>query len=31
MLILEECRLAVSKGDSFGLVCVNVGKNKIDD
>jgi hypothetical protein len=31
MLILEECRLAMPKENISVLVCVNVGKNKIDD
>jgi hypothetical protein len=31
MLILEECRLAVSKEDIVMLICVNAGNNKIGD
>ncbi len=30
MLILEECRLAMSIEDIVGLVCVNTDNNKID-
>jgi hypothetical protein len=31
MLILEECRLAMPKDNTFGLVCVNAGNNKVGD
>ncbi len=31
MLILDECRMAMPKEDSIGLIFVNAGNNKVCD
>ncbi len=31
MLILDECRMAVLKGNKLELVCVNTDLNKVGD